>query len=68
MWEHKQKVIPGFTSRYNIKKLVYLETIADVNDAIRREKQVKSWRRSKKAALIKGVNPEWKDLSEDWYD
>ena len=68
VWEHKQKVIAGFTSRYNITQLVYLETTADVNAAIRREKQIKTWRRSKKVALIEEANPGWKDLGEDWYD
>ena len=68
VWEHKQKVIAGFTSRYNITQLVYLEKTADVNAAIRREKQIKTWRRSKKVALIEEANPGWKDLSEDWYD
>ena len=68
VWEHKQKVIAGFTSRYNITQLVYLEKTADVNAAIRREKQIKTWRHSKKVALIEEANPGWKDLGEDWYD
>jgi putative endonuclease len=60
-------VTEGFTSKYNVDRLVYMETFGDVRDAIAREKQIKSWRRSKKIALIKSMNPKWRDLSEDWY-
>jgi putative endonuclease len=67
MSEHKQKRIEGFTKKYNITLLVYYETYTDVNAAIAREKQVKDWRREKKIALIESLNPEWKDLSADWY-
>jgi putative endonuclease len=65
--QHKNKVTEGFTSKYNVDRLVYMETFGDVRDAIAREKQIKSWRRSKKIALIKSMNPKWRDLSEDWY-
>jgi len=68
VWEHKQKLVPGFTKRYNITRLVYYEETADVNAAIAREKQIKGWLRKKKIALIESVNPGWKDLSEGWYD
>ena len=65
--EHKRKITPGFTSKYNINKLVYFEAGDNINAAIAREKQIKGWLRIKKIALIEGNNPEWKDLSEDWY-
>lgn len=64
--EHKQKLIEGFTKRYNITQLVYYEVFSDVREAIAREKQVKDWRREKKIALIESLNPAWRDLSEDW--
>ena len=64
--EHKQKLVPGFTSRYNINRLVYFETTSNINSAIAREKQIKGWLRSKKLALIETTNPQWRDLSEDW--
>ena len=66
IYEHKHKLIKGFTSKYNITKLVYYEEYNDINDAIRREKQIKGWSRKKKIELIESVNPEWKDLSEEW--
>jgi putative endonuclease len=68
VYEHKQKLIPGFTSKYDITKLVYHEETNDVSVAIAREKQIKGWLRAKKIALIELENPEWKDLSLDWYD
>jgi len=61
-------LIKGFTSKYNIKKLVYFESGPDVNAAINREKQIKGWLRKKKIELINSMNPDWKDLSEDWFD
>jgi len=64
VWEHKQKIIQGFTKKYNIEKLVYFEVFEDVLEAIRREKQIKCWVRRRKIALIEKMNPEWKDLSE----
>ena len=64
--QHKQKLIEGFTQRYNITRLVYYEVTNDVHAALAREKQIKSWRRSKKTDLIESVNPAWKDLSETW--
>jgi putative endonuclease len=62
--QHKQKVIPGFTKRYNLTKLVYYEIFGDVRLAIGREKQIKGLLRLKKVALIEATNPEWRDLSE----
>jgi putative endonuclease len=65
IWEHKTKAIEGFTSRYNIKKLVYFELTDNIEDALNREKQLKNWRRQWKIDLIKKDNPEFKDLSYD---
>jgi len=65
--QHKLKLIPGFTSRYHLARLVYYETCNDVRAAIQREKQIKGWLRAKKVALIIAHNPAWRDLSEDWY-
>jgi putative endonuclease len=66
VYEHKHKLIPGFTQKYNITRLVYFEATSDVREAIGREKQIKGWLRAKKVALIESVNPDWRDLSEDW--
>jgi putative endonuclease len=63
VYEHKQKLLPGFTSKYNITKLVYFEATEDVYAALNREKQIKGWLRDKKIALIEAANPDWKDLS-----
>ena len=67
VYEHKSKPSHGFTSRYNITRLVYCESTPDVLSAIAREKQIKGWIRKKKIALIDSVNPEWHDLSETKY-
>ena len=66
LYEHKNKLVEGFTEKYNVGKLVYLETTSDVLAAIEREKQIKKWRREKKNQLVVGMNPEWKDLSLRW--
>jgi putative endonuclease len=63
LYEHKHKLIPGFTSKYNIDKLVYFETFTNPEDAIAAEKKIKGWNRKKKMDLIKSTNPEFKDLS-----
>ncbi|MCJ7508843.1 MAG: GIY-YIG nuclease family protein [candidate division Zixibacteria bacterium] len=63
MFEHKYKLIEGFSKKYNLTKLVYYEVTEDVNSAIRREKQLKNWHRGWKTNLIKEFNPNWKDLS-----
>ena len=68
VYEHKQKMVQGFTQKYNITKLVYFEETQDVWSAISREKQIKGWLRAKKIALIDSVNPAWDDLSKDWYE
>ena len=68
VYEHKHKLVPGFTGKYNITRLVYFESTRDVRAAIAREKQIKGWRREKKIALIGATNPAWDDLSAGWYD
>ena len=65
--EHKEKRVQGFTSKYNIHILVYYESTTNVHAALAREKQIKGWLRVKKIDLINSMNPEWKDLSEDWF-
>lgn len=67
VYEHRQKLLDGFTSRYNVRHLVYFETTSDVHAAIEREKQVKDWRRAKKIALIESMNPDWRDLADRWF-
>jgi putative endonuclease len=64
--DHKQNLVPGFTSQYHVTRLVYFEPFNDVRDAIAREKQLKRWRREKKINLIERLNPNWRDLSEDF--
>jgi putative endonuclease len=64
VYEHKQKVYPGFTAKYNVNKLVYFEQFGNVNEAIDREKQIKSGSRQKKIDLINSKNPDWEDLWE----
>ncbi len=66
VYEHKQKLVPGFTAKYNITRLVYFEVTQDVQAAIAREKQIKGWLRRKKISLIESLNSEWKDLSIGW--
>jgi putative endonuclease len=66
VFEHKTKRVPGFTSKYNITRLVHFEMTSDVRAALAREKQIKAWRREKKVTLIEAENPGWRDLSEDW--
>ena len=67
-FEHKTKEHPGFTAKFNCNKLVYFEEFDDIEVAIKREKQLKRYRREWKENLINKINPEWKDLSEGWYD
>lgn len=66
IYEHKNKLIKGFTQKYSIDKLVYFEETNDINIAIQREKQLKAGSRKKKLELIESHNPQWKDLSQDW--
>ena len=67
VWEHRNKAIDGFTSRYNIDRLVWYAATNSVMDAIAREKEIKGWRREKKVALIEEENPRWMDLAHDWW-
>ena len=67
VYEHKNKMVEGFTKKYNIKRLVYFEETSDIQAAIAKEKQIKGWLMVKKIALIESKNPEWNDLSEGWF-
>ncbi len=64
MIEHRQGLVPGFTARYRIFRLVHFEQFANILDAIAREKEIKGWRREKKIWLIERENPTWQDLAE----
>ncbi|HZZ16207.1 MAG TPA: GIY-YIG nuclease family protein [Candidatus Sulfotelmatobacter sp.] len=68
VWQHKGKLIPGFTSRYNLTQLIYYECFFYPDAAIAREKEIKGWRRSKKINLIESMNPHWHDLAETWQE
>ena len=68
VWEHKQKLIEGFTATYNVTRLVWFEQFREAQDAIAAEKRIKGWSRAKKTALIEKMNPNWNDLSERWYE
>ncbi len=68
VFEHKSKLVEGFTKKYNITSLVYFETFSDIYSAIAREKTLKGWLRSKKLELIKTTNSDLNDLSKDWYE
>jgi len=68
VWEHKNKTTAGFTSRYNLTALVYYEAFCSPDSAIRREKEIKGWRRSRKISLIEAMNPHWEDLARNWQD
>jgi putative endonuclease len=65
--EHRHRLVPEFATRYKIDQLMYAEPFSEVRDAVAREKQIKAWRHSHKAALIDSVNPEWNDLGEIWF-
>jgi putative endonuclease len=65
VWEHKNKVVEGFTLQYNLDTLVYCEAFDDAEGAIAREKQMKKWKRAWKIRLIEDGNPEWKDLFDE---
>ncbi|MEM7617811.1 MAG: GIY-YIG nuclease family protein [Pseudomonadota bacterium] len=67
IYQHKNKQISGFTKKYNLNKLVYFEQFDGIQNAIKREKQIKNWRRDKKDFLINQINPNWNDISEPWY-
>jgi putative endonuclease len=63
VYEHQNKLVKGFTEKYNVNKLVYYEQTSNVITALNREKEIKKWRREKKNALVVQTNPEWNDLS-----
>jgi len=65
VYEHKQKIVEGFTKKYNVDKLVYYDMFEGIENAIIREKQIKGWVRRRKIELINSVNPDWKDLYND---
>ncbi|MGH9316544.1 MAG: GIY-YIG nuclease family protein [Thermoanaerobaculia bacterium] len=65
MFEHRRRLVAGFTSKYRIDRLVYFEPTTDIRVAIAREKEIKGWRREKKVRLIEAVNPDWRDLLEE---
>jgi putative endonuclease len=65
--EHQRKLIRGFTSQYNVNRLVHFEVLGDIRTAITREKQIKGWLRIRKIALIDSANRDWKDLSDGWF-
>ena len=66
--EHRNKLVKGFTEKYNVNRLVYFEETDDVFSALAREKEIKKWRREKKNNLVTSMNPEWKDLCEEEKD
>jgi putative endonuclease len=65
--EHRLKLVEGFTSKYNVNRMVYWEKHRDIRGAIAREKHIKGWSRAKRVALIESVNPKWKDLAEGYF-
>jgi putative endonuclease len=67
VYQHREKLLGGFTARYDVSRLVYYEHTTDVNAAITRETQIKKWSRKKKVALIEGMNPGWRDLAEELF-
>lgn len=67
VYEHKHKLVKGFTSKYNITRLVWYQEFDDVEQAIECEKRIKGWLRAKKTALIESTNPPWRDLAEGWF-
>ncbi|NLC04411.1 MAG: GIY-YIG nuclease family protein [Tissierellia bacterium] len=64
IYEHKNKLVDGFTKKYNVNKLVYFDCTEDIESAILREKEIKSWTREKKNLLIENTNSNWEDLSD----
>lgn len=68
LWEHKQKLVDGFTKKYGCQKLIYFEQTENVFSAMEREKQLKNWHRDWKINLIKQENPKFEDLSADWFE
>ncbi|MHB8966910.1 MAG: GIY-YIG nuclease family protein [Thermoleophilia bacterium] len=68
VFEHKHHLVKGFTSKYNITRLVHFEETTDITSALQREKQIKAWTRKKRLDLIQKDNPTWVDLAADWFE
>ncbi|MCL5428473.1 MAG: GIY-YIG nuclease family protein [Chloroflexi bacterium] len=68
IYEHKKKLVKGFTRKYNLNQLLFMEEFSDIYQALDAEKQIKGWLRKKKLALIRTMNPKFEDLSKDWQD
>ena len=68
VYEHKCGLVPGFTSRYRIDRLMHYESTSNIKAATRREKEIKGWSRARKIALVTTHNPDWSDLSAGWYE
>jgi len=67
IWQHREGLVGGFTKRYGLTRLVYVERHAGISSAIRRERTMKHWPRAWKVRLIHGMNPEWKDLYDELF-
>ena len=65
IYEHKNKLMNGFSKKYNLNKLVYFESSSEINTVLNREKEIKKWRREKKNKLVESMNPNWTDLSDE---
>ena len=68
IFEHKNKLVEGFSQKYNLNKLIFYEETNDINEALKREKQLKNWHRAWKINLIREKNPDFKELSLGWYE
>jgi putative endonuclease len=68
VWQHKAKVVEGFTAQHQVGLLVYLDKLSGIRPAISREKAVKGWKRNRKIALIEAGNPDWDDLAASWFE
>jgi putative endonuclease len=68
VYEHKNKLVEGFTAKYNVSRLVYFEHAPNGRAAVERENQLKGWLRAKKVQLINEMNPAWEDLSKEWFE
>jgi len=66
VYEHKHKLVPGFTAKYKITRVVHFEETEDVMSTIAREKEIKGWTRAKKIALVEATKPTWEDLAAEW--
>ena len=68
MYQHRARIVKGFTQQYDVTRLVYYEQTPNSRAAVEREQEIKGWRREKKVRLIESVNPGWLDLAEDWFE